>query len=320
MFGGGTQPVTPAPIDLGGAIEGLARGASSLLQNAVLRKLAQQTRERNELHAQALEQDRQAQLALAQQREAREAQRDIAAAQDRRAAAERADRDFQFKQEQAGKPKRHYDAARGVIVDEGTGVAAPVQNLPPAPNKAGQPHYDARRGVFVHPDGTVTKVEGLPAPQETPSEQRSAAGAGRAARRAEIADAKGALDEARRDVPRPSKAREKGDTPADDAKNPAFQQITQDSLAYERDVLGPARLRYGQAVGAPPAASPAPAPGRLRTPRRVNPDMQAEFDHAAQRYRRAQALPTVTPDEARAAYEATLERIRQKYAGREAVP
>lgn len=100
----------------------------------------------------------------------------------------------------------------------------------------------------------------------------SAAGNPALAQRHESQQARLSLDEARKDVPRPSKIAPRIlDTtvgrPATMVPNPAYQQAVQDSLAYESQVLDPARQRFQSSSGVPDAQSPSVRPDGLTSDR-----------------------------------------------------
>lgn len=127
MFGSGMQPRPGGNIDIASAVREVGNQASSLIQGAYLRKVAQQQKAQADAAAQAL---------AAEKREAARI-----AAEER--AANRAFRQEQLELQRernrmAAIPRPTYDAARGVFITPPSGSApggaVAVPNLPPKPD------------------------------------------------------------------------------------------------------------------------------------------------------------------------------------------
>ncbi len=132
------------------------------------------------------------------------------------------------------------------------------------PDKPEKQQWDSERGAWVSPDGSVTVPTGLPPRPRTATEVAAILREQNAAR----VNAKTALDEARRDVPRPSTIPSMSlgtDAQGKPAMipNPARAQAVTDSTNYERTILDPARQALVQATGGggfptPPVGPAAP--------------------------------------------------------------
>src|SRR5690349_20970129 len=74
MFGSGVQPRGGGNIDIGGAINAIGNQASSLIQSAYLRKIAERERQKEDAALAQARADRQAQMAIDAQRRAEDVQ------------------------------------------------------------------------------------------------------------------------------------------------------------------------------------------------------------------------------------------------------
>lgn len=135
MFGSGQQPRAGGNVDIAGAINAIGNQASSLIQSAYLRKLAEREREQQALLMQQAQEDRRlarsdvlAQRAIDQQRRVEDVafrERQLAATQEQRRLS--------------AQPKPTYDATRGVFITPpsatSAGSAVPVKDLPAKPKE-----------------------------------------------------------------------------------------------------------------------------------------------------------------------------------------